>query len=160
MYKKRQIDKKQALSKVQYICSKQEKCCYDIRKKLREWNISSTDQDEIIDSLLDDKFIDENRYTPLFVRDKFRFNKWGRIKITHHLKQKQIASRIISEALEQIDEQEYYEVLSDLLNAKIKSVKEEDPYQLKAKLLRFAQGRGFENQLSISIIDNIISNNN
>lgn len=160
MYKKRQIDKKQALSKVQYICSKQEKCCYDIRKKLREWNISSTDQDEIIDSLLDDKFIDENRYTPLFVRDKFRFNKWGRIKITHHLKQKQIASRIISEALEQIDEQEYYEVLSDLLNAKIKSVKEEDPYQLKAKLLRFAQGRGFENQLSISIIDDIISNNN
>lgn len=161
MYNKKNakiISVKEALSKVQFICSRQEKCCSDIRKKLQNWNIEKQDRDEIIDSLIDDKFIDEQRYTNFYVRDKFRFNRWGRIKISYHLKQKQIPERIINEALDQIKEDDYKDSLSDLLTAKLKSLKDDDPYQLKSKLFRFAQSRGFESQISLQFIDKLLSN--
>lgn len=163
MYKKKQkksISADAALSKVQFICSRQEKCCYDIRKKLQDWNVSEEDQGEIIDSLLEDKFIDESRFTTFYVRDKFRFNKWGRIKITHHLKQKQVPEFIIMDALEQIEDEEYRETLLDLLQSKMRSTREEDPYQMKAKLYRFAQGRGFESPIALSLIEGLISKMN
>ena len=158
MYKKNNnISPATALSKVQFICSKQEKCCSDIRKKLQDWNISEDDQDEIITSLIEDKFIDESRFTNFYVRDKYRFNKWGRIKISYQLKHKQIPERIITESLEQINDQEYKEILQDLLQSKLRSLKDEDKYQLKTKLYRFAQSRGFESQLSLNLIDDLLS---
>ncbi|MGQ1908858.1 regulatory protein RecX [Marinifilum sp. RC60d5] len=160
MYKNKNtkiISTKEALSKVQFICSRQEKCCSDIRKKLQNWNIEKQEQDEIIDSLVDDKFIDEKRYTGFYVRDKFRFNKWGRIKIAYHLKQKRVPEQIINEALNQIKETDYQESLQELLKNKLKSLKEDDPYQLKSKLFRFAQSRGFESQVSLQFIDKLLS---
>jgi len=160
MYQKKKdiiISADAALAKVQFICSRQEKCCSDIRKKLQNWNISPDDQDTVIQSLIEDKFIDEERYTNFYVRDKFRFNRWGNIKITHHLKQKQIPEWMISAAIEQIDVKEYADCLEDILRTKIKNIKEEDPYQLKAKLFRFAQGRGFESALILSIADKLIA---
>ncbi len=155
----KKLDKKEALSRVQFICSKQEKCCSEIQKKLQGWGINSQEQKEIIDSLIDDKFIDENRFTPVFVRDKFRFNRWGRIKIAYHLRQKQIPSAIIENALQEIDEQEYKETLTDLLQSKLKGLKETDKYQLKAKLLRFIQSRGFEPNLANNIIEKLLEQN-
>jgi regulatory protein len=160
MHKKKPIDisAKAALSKVQFICSKQEKCCSDIRKKLQNWNISLDDQDEIIQSLIEDKFIDESRFTNFYVRDKYKFNKWGRIKISYHLKHKQIPEYIINEALNQINSEEYRENLHDILQSKLRSLKDDDVYQLKTKLYRFAQSRGFESQLSLNLIDDLICN--
>lgn len=155
--KKKEVSAESALSKAMFICSRQEKCCFDIRKKLRDWEISSNDQDQIIQTLIDEKFLNEERYTNFYVRDKFRFNRWGRIKITHHLKQKQIPEHLILDAIEQLDESEYTQNLRDILVSKIKTIREEDPYQLRAKLYRFAQGRGFESQLSLQQIDKLIS---
>lgn len=155
--KKKEVSTESALSKVMFICSRQEKCCSDIRKKLRDWEISSGDQDQIIQTLIDEKFVNEERYTNFYVRDKFRFNRWGRIKIIHHLKQKQIPEYLILDAIEQLDESEYTQNLRDILISKIKTTREEDPYQLRAKLYRFAQGRGFESQLSLQLIDKLIS---
>ncbi len=154
---KKEISAQSALSKVMFICSRQEKCCSDIRKKLRDWNLSYDDQDEIIQTLIDEKFINEERYTNFYVRDKFRFNKWGKIKISHHLKQKQIPDHLIENALDQINEEDYKESLDDILSHKIKSIKEDDPYQLRAKLYRFAQSRGFESHLALQFIDTLIS---
>ncbi len=154
---KKEISAKSALSKVALICSRQEKCCYDIRKKLRDWNLSYDDQDEIIQTLIDEKFINEERYTNFYVRDKFRFNKWGKIKISHHLKQKQISEQLIENAIGQLNDEEYTESLGAILSHKINSIKEDDPYQLRAKLYRFAQGRGFESHLALHFIDKLIS---
>ena len=154
---KKEISAQSALSKVMFICSRQEKCCFDIRKKLRDWNLSYDDQDEIIQTLIEEKFLNEERYTNFYVRDKFRFNKWGKIKISHHLKQKQIPENLIDNALDQINEKDYKESLVDILSHKIKSIKEDDPYQLRAKLYRFAQGRGFESHLALNFIDKLIS---
>lgn len=155
--KKRELSAQSALSKVMFICSRQEKCSFDIRKKLRDWEISSDDQNQIIQTLIDENFLNEERYTNFYVRDKFKFNRWGRIKIAHHLKQKQIPEYIISDAIEQLDESEYIQNLHDILEIKLKTTKEEDPYQLRAKLFRFVQGRGFESQLSLRVIDKLIS---
>lgn len=154
---KKEISAQSALSKVMFICSRQEKCCFDIRKKLRDWNLSYDDQDEIIQTLIEEKFLNEERYTNFYVRDKFRFNKWGKIKISHHLKQKQIPENLIDNALDQINEKDYKESLGDILSHKIKSIKEDDPYQLRAKLYRFAQGRGFESHIALNFIDKLIS---
>jgi len=149
-----------ALSKVQNLCSKQEKCCFDIRKKLDLWQLSLDEQDKIMQSLIDDKFIDENRYAVFYVRDKYRFNKWGRRKITYHLKKKKIPELIIANALEGISEQEYENNLEEILASKVRSIREDDPYKLKAKLYRFAESRGFESNLILKNIEKLLHKNN
>ncbi|MCZ4693434.1 RecX family transcriptional regulator [Ancylomarina euxinus] len=154
--KAKEISYSSALSKMQFICSRQEKCCSDIRKKLDNWNLSYDDKDKIIQSLIDDKFLDERRYTGFYVRDKYKFNKWGRIKISHHLKQKQIPEHIIMEALDSISEDNYEENLEDILTSKMRSTREEDLYKLKAKLYRFAQSRGFESNLILRYIEKLV----
>jgi len=154
--KAKEISYSSALSKMQFSCSRQEKCCSDIRKKLENWNLSYDDQDKIIKSLIDDKFLDEKRYTGFYVRDKYKFNKWGRIKISHHLKQKQIPEYIIMEAFDSISEKLYEENLEEILSSKMRSVREEDPFKLKAKLYRFAQSRGFESNLILRNIEKIV----
>ena len=154
--KVKEISYSSALSKMQFICSRQEKCCSDIRKKLENWHLSYDDQDSIIQSLIDDKFLDEKRYTGFYVRDKYKFNKWGRIKISHHLKQKQIPEYIIMEAFDSISEKLYVENLEEILASKMRSTREEDPYKLKAKLYRFAQSRGFESNLILRYIEKLV----
>ncbi len=153
---KKEISYSSALSKMQFICSRQERCCSDIRKKFDKWSLSYDDQDKIVQSLIDDKFIDEKRYTGFYVRDKYKFNRWGRIKISHHLKQKQIPEYIIMEAFESISEEIYEANLEDVLNSKMRNTREDDPYKLKTKLFRFAQSRGFESNLILRYIDKIL----
>ena len=157
--KAKEISYSAALSKMQFICSRQERCCSDIRKKIENWSLSYDDQDKIIQSLIDDKFIDEKRYTGFYVRDKYKFNRWGRIKISHHLKQKQIPESIIMEAFDSISEEIYEANLEDILNSKLRSTREDDSYKLKAKLYRFAQSRGFESNLILRCIEKILHKN-
>jgi regulatory protein len=118
--------------------------------------LSYDDRDKIIQSLIDDKFLDEKRYTGFYVRDKYKFNKWGRVKISHHLKQKQIPEYIIMEAFDSISEKLYEENLEEILASKMRSTREEDPYKLKAKLYRFAQSRGFESNLILRNIEKLV----
>ncbi|MCF8362431.1 MAG: RecX family transcriptional regulator [Prolixibacteraceae bacterium] len=139
-----QPETKKALSKCMALCSKSEKCISDIRNKLEKWQLPDGETQIIIDSLIDEKFIDEQRFAESFVRDKFRFNYWGKIKITYHLKAKGISSADIAHAMQEINEEEYFITLKELLTQKNKSVKAETDYERKAKLIRFAQGRGFD----------------
>jgi len=153
---KKQITSEKALIKAQNICAKQEKCKADIRKKLYEWKTPAEEIENILDKLVDNKFIDENRYTGYFVRDKYKLNKWGRIKIVYSLKQKQIEQSIIDEAISTIDEDEYKKILHEELKKKIRSLKNEEKQKLKEKLLRFSAGRGYEMELSLSVINHLL----
>jgi len=118
---KKQITPEQALAKAQNICASQEKCKADIRKKLYDWKIQAIEIEKILNKLIKDKFIDENRYTSFYVRDKYKLNKWGRIKIEFSLKQKQIEQRIITNALEEINNEEYKEIFRTELKKKLRS---------------------------------------
>lgn len=134
----------QALSKAMAICSKAEKCVSDIQQKLNDWGIEQADAQKIIKTLIAEKFIDEERYTRYFVRDKFRFNHWGKVKIVFMLKSKKIPATLIDEALQEIDNEVYIELLVKLLKEKATKTKFVNEYDKKGKLVRFAQSRGFE----------------
>ena len=147
---------KQALLSVQAICSQQEKCRHDIREKLVKWDIGENDIEKILGQLEAEKFIDESRFAASFARDKFRFNKWGRIKISYAMKQKHIPESTINEALDSIPEDEYREVLTEELAKKRRSVKGKNAWDIRNKLTRFAQQRGFEFDIIQKAIDAII----
>jgi len=139
------MDRKQALSNAMAFCARQEYCESDIRGKLKTWGITETDSDYIIKELIRQKFIDDLRFTMAFVRDKIRFNQWGRIKIRYMLTGRKISGSIINQALDGINEDLYTEILQDLLRKKEQTlVAETDPWILKQKLIRFATSRGFE----------------
>jgi len=157
MSEKRPADKAYVLGRMQNICSKAEKCTLDIQQKLRNYNLGEEDGQWIIQKLKEDKFIDESRFAGFYVKDKFRFNKWGRIKISHSLRMKGIEENIISGAIEeQINEDDYLEVLKELLISKNKSLKEKDSYLRKGKLVRFATQRGFEPELVFVRLEGIV----
>ncbi len=132
-----------AYSRATTLCSKGEKCIADIRKKLYDWKLEAEHHDAVIDALLENKYIDEERFAHYFVRDKYRFNGWGKIKMRHHLSQKKIPSYLIEQAFGEIDEDDYMERLNHALTVKNRSIKTEDFYERKNKLMRFAAGRGF-----------------
>jgi regulatory protein len=157
---KKPISSKVALTKAQNLCATQEKCISDIRKKLFDWKLPSTEHDTVINALLEDKFIDEQRYALYYAKDKFNYNKWGKIKIEYTLKQKNISSQNIKKALEKIPESEYNKLLETELIKKIKTINESDEYTVKSKLIRFATSRGFENGKVFDIVSSIIKKTN
>ena len=140
-------------------CSQAERCIQDVRKKIQAENFPAESEKRIINKLLKEHFIDENRFARSFVHDKFRFNHWGRIKIGYELRMRGISPDIYNEAIETtIDEDEYLDVLSELLIAKKRTVKGRSTLETVQKLSRFATARGFENSLIIKILKNMFKN--
>lgn len=147
MNKESEDIKKQVLSKMEALCSRSEKCISEIREKLAALPVNEDQADEILASLQKDKFIDESRYAETFVRDKFKFNQWGRLKIRQVLHLKSISEENISSGLKQIDDENYFQLLLKLLKEKNNQIKDKNPYSRKGKLFRFAAQKGFESDL-------------
>ncbi len=137
-----------ALSKAQYLCSRQEKCPFDIEKKLIEWDIPERFHKKTLIELKKGKYIDEKRFTESYVRGKFKTNKWGKIKIKHALTGKRINEEIINRAiLTEIPDEEYQKVLTNLLKVKSYGIKESSNFAKLAKLIKYATAKGFEYDL-------------
>lgn len=136
-----------ALSKAMGQCSRREYCSEDIRNNLMLWGVGTDDTKEIITILIKDNFVNELRYSTAFVKDRFNYNKWGKVKISSHLKAKHIPSDIIKAALDTIDNVHYTEVLKEILASHKKFIKAKNKYELKAKLLRYGLSKGFESSL-------------
>ena len=114
-----------------------------MRDKMKRWELDETVQNRIIDRLTKERYIDHERYARAFVKDKIRYNKWGRRKVQQALWMKRIDQDIQQRVLDEIDEKEYLDVLRPLLKQKRKSIKAESDYELNQKLVRFALSRGF-----------------
>src|SRR5512133_3714208 len=112
---KQPLTYREAYVKATDLCSKSEKCAFDMEQKCREWQLTAEESSKLIASLMKEKFIDHRRYATSFVNDKFRFNKWGKIKLAYALRQKQIEEKYLKEALAQLPEDAYRQVLLDLL---------------------------------------------
>lgn len=136
-------DFKQILDRAARLCSTGEKCQHDIREKMISWGLYEEDADKAILYLVENKFIDDQRFATYFVRDKLRFNKWGRVKIRYVLLQKRVSAKIIDTCISEIDPGLYNEILDQILLTKIKSIGPPTTAQNKAKLLRFAAQKGF-----------------
>jgi regulatory protein len=125
-------------------CSMSEHCATEVELKLKAWDVTTENIHKIIERLKSDDFINDKRYCLAFVKDKFNFNKWGKIKISYSLKQKGLDNNLIYNALGTIDDGKYEEVLVTILKAKLKTIKWESEFEKMGKLFNFAQSRGFE----------------
>lgn len=156
MAKSTQITPEQALARLAALCSRGEQAESDIRNKLQRWGIDPAEADRIIQRLKDNNFLNEERYAHAFVRDKARFNGWGRVKIAHALRQKQVSSSVILQALdEELDAESSRNTLMHLLQGKARTLTGHEPRLARAALLRFAASRGFEADLCYRCVDEV-----
>lgn len=139
-----EITEDDALSRMAAYCASSEHCRAEVVEKLQRWGIAYDAIDRIIHRLEQENFINEERFSRAFIRDKFRFAKWGKVKIGQALQLKKISPFVYRPLLNEIDEAEYIRVLEHLLMGKKKSIHAENDYELNGKLVRFALSRGFE----------------
>lgn len=140
---KKEITEQEAYLQLAALCAQAEHCQQEMRDKMRRWEVDETAQNRIVARLVKERYIDDERYARAFVKDKIRYNKWGRRKVQQALWLKHIDADIQQRVLDEIDEKEYLDVLRPLLKQKRKSIKAESDYELNQKLVRFALGRGF-----------------
>ena len=140
---KKEMTEQEAFLQLAALCAQAEHCEQEMRDKLKRWGFDESVQNRIIERLVRERYIDNERYARAFVKDKIRYNKWGRRKVQQALWLKRIDKDIQQRVLDEIDDQEYLSVLRPLLKQKRRSVKAESDYELNQKLVRFALGRGF-----------------
>ena len=168
----------EAFMKLSALCASAEYCEADMRRKMARWILVSPSQtlpegedladteindevsndkikNRIIDKLYQERFIDENRYAHAFVRDKFRYNHWGKVRISQELRMRKIDAAIIAEALEEIPEDDNLDTLRQLIASKKKSVKGKSEYDIRCKLIRFALGRGFQMDDILKVVGDV-----
>jgi regulatory protein len=147
---------KEVKIKMAAVCSRSEQCTNDIRKKIIASGITGKDAEEIISQLKKDNFIDDERYISSYISEKFRINRWGKIKIRYYLKLKGLDEQLINEGLDRIDENRYYETLLKTMKEKAKTIKKQNKYEKMGQIIRFAQNRGFEPELIHRYLNRVI----
>ena len=140
---KKETTEQEAYLQLAALCAQAEHCQQEMRDKMKRWEMAPEVQERVIARLIKERFIDDERYARAFVKDKIRYNKWGRRKVQQGLWMKHIDDDIQQRVLSEVDDTEYLAVLKPLLKQKAKSIKAENDYELTQKLVRFALGRGF-----------------
>ena len=139
--------------RIEKYCAIEERCKSDITKKLTQWGVKESSINEIIEKLIKNRFLNEERFAKIFCEVKFRTKKWGRIKIIYELKRKYISDNDINKGLTAISDADYIQILKELLQKKSKSIKELNQIKKKQKIVNFLLQRGFESNLIWDYID-------
>ncbi len=144
---KKQLTPGQALQKLRHYCAYQERCHSEVKEKLYSLGVFKKGLDGIIATLIEEGYLDEERFALAFAGGKFRIKQWGRVKIKYELKQKQVSDYSINKALKQINEKEYVAVLKKLAEDKYASLKNEQPLMRKKKTMDYLLQKGFEGEM-------------
>ena|SRR5687767_422468 len=152
---KKPLTKEQALQKLKHFCAYQERCHSEVREKLYNLGIWKKDHDEIIASLIEENYLNEERFAIAYAGGKFRIKQWGRVKIKYELKQKDVSEYCIKKALKQIDEDEYIAVLNKLVTKKYAGLKKDQYLVRKKKTTDHLIRKGFEAGLINAALDKI-----
>ena len=150
------MTEQEVLMRLTALCSKAEHCSWEMTEKMRRWGIDEQVQARIMQHLTEEEYVDDERYCRAFVKDKIRYNKWGRRKVEQALYAKHIERNIYQQVLDEVDDEEYLSVLRPLLKNKKRQLKGLGEYEANGKLFRFAIGRGFTTdiiQLCLDIDD-------
>ncbi len=147
----------QIKSKMEHYCAYQDRCHYDVENKLREFFLIPEARDEILLGLIQEKFLDEERFAKSFVRGKFRIKYWGKKKIVLELKRRNISEYLINLGLKEIDDNEYFAIADKLTTKKLELVKANNDFELRKKVTTYMVGKGYDYELVIGIIDDNIS---
>jgi regulatory protein len=142
----------QVLDKMAKYCAYQERCVKDVTEKLKTFELTQKEKDEILDYLIDNRFVNNTRFAQAFVKGKINQSGWGLNKIRFHLMQKGIDKEIINEALQTYDEDAYRQRLIDVLKIKAKTIKAENDFERNWKLAAYAMQKGFEAHLVWEVI--------
>ncbi len=140
----KKITKEEVLDKAMNYCGRAEHCLSEVQSKLYQWGAQEEDVDDVLKELVDQRFVDEERFTEMYIRNKIKYAGWGRIKVAQSLRIKRIPGSVYKSTLEDFDESVYEEVADKAFSSKWRQIKTNDFYEKKAKLFRFAMGRGFE----------------
>ena len=151
---KKSLTKEQALQKLKHYCAYQERCHSEVKEKLYQLGVWKKDHDEIIASLIEENYLNEERFAIAYAGGKFRVKQWGRVKIKYELKQKQVSDYSIKKAMKQIDEEEYLSVLNKLAKEKYAALKSEQYLVRKKKTMDYLLAKGFEADLVRKVVEN------
>lgn len=144
------MEKSKALNKVAALCAMSEQCETDIRQKLLKWGVEETVADEILDVLIQEGYLSDQRYARAFAHDHIRYDHWGRMKIAYMLRQKRVRTEAIEDALRAIDDEwaeEYHEGLMRTLG------QIPDDFSLRQKIMRRAASRGFLTEEIMAVLE-------
>lgn len=134
-----------ALEKIKHFCGYQERNHREVKEKLFSFGLYKDQVEGLISILIQEDYLNEERYAMAFARGKFRMKGWGKIKIKYELKQQQISDYCIKKALNSIDEEEYIKTFTKVFDNKMKNLKsEKNSFIKKKKLQNFLLQRGFE----------------
>jgi len=131
------------LTKARSYCALQERCISETEAKLREWKVKPDKAEKIIEQLIKEDYLNEERFAKSFAGGKFRINHWGKTKIIYELERRGVPDLIIQIGLEEIEDEEYEETLSEILERKNREIKDNDPYKRKQKLIAHALQKGY-----------------
>ena len=137
------MTEQEAYLRLAALCAQAEHCEYEMQEKMRRWEIADDAQARVMQRLVTERYVDDERFARAFANDKVKYNKWGRRKVEQAMWLKHIAEDIRQRVLDSIDDEEYIAILRPLLQQKRRSVKAHNDYELRQKLIKFAIGRGF-----------------
>lgn len=147
MHSKRVYDIKVAAERLKNYCAIQDRCQWDVIQKMKEWGFLKVTQNHLLELLIQEKYVDEERYSRSFCRGKFRIKKWGKNKIIHELKKKGISEICIINGLEEIDDIQYLKELNNIYQKKKDSIKEKNHFIKKKKIATYLINKGYESNL-------------
>lgn len=139
----KEITEQEAYLRLTALCAQAEHCQHEMLEKMKKWELADEAQARVMERLIKERYVDDERYTRAFVMDKIRYNKWGRRKVEQALWMKRIDKGIQERVLSEVDDEEYVSALRPLLKQKQRSTKAASDYELRQKLIRFALSRGF-----------------
>lgn len=139
----RQKTEQEAYQTLSALCAQAEHCQWEMTEKMRRWELAEEAQARVMQRLVSERYVDDERYARAFVKDKVRYNKWGRRKVEQALWQKHIDESVRQQVLDEVDDDEYISILRPMLQQKRKSTKASSDYELNGKLIKFAMSRGF-----------------
>lgn len=154
-YQRKAVTPEKALIRLEELCARAEHCTYELSQKLRGWGIGQEDSEVIIHSLQRRRFVDDKRFAASFVRDRYRYGRYGRVKIRLLLRAKHIDADTIEEALDEIDDDEYLEILKGLIKSKMRGL-DMSVYEDRTKVYRHALSRGYEAALVSRVIKGLL----
>jgi regulatory protein len=152
---KKYLTKEQALQKLKQYCAYQERSHAEVQQKLWDLGVWKSEHDAIISALIEEDYLNEERFAKAFVGGKFRMKEWGRKKIYYGLKEKKVSEYNIKRGMKEIDEEEYEKVLHRLAEKKYESLKSEQYLVRKKKTIDFLLQRGFEQDLSTAMVNRV-----
>lgn len=149
---KKILDKKTALAKAEHYCAYQERSQQEVRNRLYDYGLRSDEVEELISDLIQNNFLNEERFARSYALGKFRMKQWGRIKIKMGLKAKKVSDKLIVKALKELDDDDYMDTLSAVLTKKAAQIREPDSFKRKNKLVQYGLMRGYEDDLIFDVL--------